>query len=151
MGDRVSTDITIGGKLKRADVPTLMNAFMAEGAMGRNNNQDSIELTEKTDPSTIDWFAIDECNYSNIDDLKDVFNELGLAYSQTWGAGNEFPAGQCFNLQDNNNEREAVGEEEATFTATQILEASVDPGKLLKLFEDAEWWKKPMPKLEIID
>lgn len=151
MGDRVTTSIRIGGKLKSEDVETLIDLLVDEGATAVDPLFDEMNLNYDLDLTEVYNFVIDQCNYANIDDLKTLFTTLGLAYHQTWEAGGGFGAGQTRCLHDSFGELDCAGEEHAMFPATRILEASLDPGQLIKLFEEAEWWEKKLPPLEIID
>lgn len=150
MGEYISTNIRLAGKLKREHVAELADLLNDKGLSfeyhgGKVDPQDIID-GNCDEPGA---FYANEVNYGNLDELRAFANEHGL----DWEHWIDQCAGECEDITRcvAGVERNSIAANEAPVIPLEDLRKTDNLASGLGiLLEQAKWWCEPLGKFEIV-
>jgi hypothetical protein len=166
MGDRTTAEITIGGTLRRCCAPDLLSVLMDFDCWLDYTNpvEDEAELEDVLDdltrraaehggPVLAPCFGGHEINYGNLDEIKELCRERGLAYRHHWDAGGGYTAGNEYWAPGDAHPWESAADQDGDpMLSLSELRAAADRGRTLtQLLADYAFAEREIPPLELVD
>ena len=150
MGDRTDVWFRFSGKIRRANLPELLEAIESQG--GLPDNDGTPENEQWSDDNFADTIHIEKCNYAEPMDMIAAAYALGLNYIFWWASGGGYGPGYqgYFAITDTLVTCLADHDLEPMLTSEQLskFETVEAAQEWLSMFENSE---DTWPRLEIID
>lgn len=143
MGDRVTVYLTLHGKVTKTQAEELLGHL--EGYSFTNNHTG--------EPPTIETLgehlSADEVNYGSINNVVSYCAEHGIAYDYHHEAGGGYGA-FTYRFDGEKADEASYHEGEAMVPFSRILETETLASGLGNLIEEARFWNKTLPDLEVV-